>query len=70
MSEANCIHSNLPGGMGCVVCQSNAFRAHQQSLSGCRCIYGLWGEFLGTGNCALHGAKQDSLAVTRSSNES
>ena len=60
MSESSCAHSHLPGGLGCVVCESNAFRAYQQSLTGCRCIYGLWGEFLGMGDCQVHGNKASS----------
>jgi hypothetical protein len=54
MSEPSCEHSYLPGGMGCIVCQTNAFEQHQRELAGCLCIYDTWGRFLSALNCPKH----------------
>ena len=32
MSEPNCQHSYLPGGLGCVVCETEAFYAYCERL--------------------------------------
>lgn len=32
MSEPSCKHSHLPGGVGCIVCEVEAFEAYQKWL--------------------------------------
>lgn len=57
MSEPTCIHSYAKR---CVVCEAIGMRSREQSLSGCRCVYDLWNEFLSSKGCPVHDQKHAS----------